>query len=296
MNGNSVTLIDSQKHLLSVTLQQQLMNGASIQGIEAVNGGTKIILSGVTTKNNSKPNDSSAINGYINGIISESKTQDKIFTNGTSVYSNGTSVSIADERLKTAIQQGNKTAYSNASRNSITPSIVNIADLGKVKIPIPKIAKPPPPKQTQKSNQTQPLVLTSQQFAQLTQSGILKVAPTNTSTSSTALSPSSSDSENNHKNVVVNACNITSTVSPIVIKTEPVVVSSGQISTSGSTSVQAVQIPAVSAVQSKNVQTTNGLTLQAVTVNNPNIDVRFESFISTMFPNFKIIADNNNNC
>ena len=196
MNGNSVTLIDTQKHLLSVALQQQLMNGASVQGIEAVNGGTKIFLSGVTTKNNSKANTSSTINGYINGIISESKTRDKIFTNGTSLYSNGTSVSIADERLKAAVQQGNNSVYSNASGN-----IVNITDLGKVKIPIPKIVKPPP-KPTPKSNQTQPLILTSQQFAQLTQSGILKVAPTNTSTSGTALSTSSSDSENNQNKVV----------------------------------------------------------------------------------------------
>ena len=43
-NGTQVGL-DDQKHLLSSALQQQLLNGASIQGIENVNGGPKIILS-----------------------------------------------------------------------------------------------------------------------------------------------------------------------------------------------------------------------------------------------------------
>jgi hypothetical protein len=37
-----------------------------------------------------------------------------------------------------------------------------------------------------------------------------------------------------------------------------------------------MQLPAMSAVPSNHVQRTNGLTLQAVTVNNPNVDVRFE--------------------
>ena len=266
-NERTQVTADDQKHLLSAALQQQLLNGASIQGIENVSGGTKIILSrsNPTTNNLSKRNSPTG-NGY--KMIQELNNQPQTFTNGSVV------TCIADDRLKGNIQTNSK-----SNGHQITsPSVMNVADLGKLKIPIPKITKPPPPKVSQKHNATQPLVLTSQQFAQLTQSGILKVTPTQTNTTYNANNISmaqknlSSDLENNSSKIG-NSPN-TSTVSPIVIKTEPIVVSSNQLNANGSKSVQPMQIPPVSSTSPKNTPTnTNGITLQAVSVNNSNVDV-----------------------
>lgn len=185
------------------------------------------------------------------------------------IITNGASNSMIDERLKGAIQT-NSSIYSQTNGTTITPSIVNVTDLGKVKIPIPKIVKPLPTKPTTKNNTTQPLVLTSQQFAQLTQSGILKVTPASTASSQSV--NITSDSINNQKKAK-DTC-ITS-ISPIVIKTEPTTVaSSGQFNGNGLTSMQAIQMPIVSTIPSTNVQTTNGITLQAVPVNTPNVDLK----------------------
>ena len=266
-NGTQVGS-DDQKHLLSSAIQQQLLNGASIQGIENVNGGTKIILSrsNQATNNLSKRN-STAVNGYKNGNVQELNNQIRNFTNGSVVTSK------SDERLVGSIRPN-----SNYNGHQITsPSVMNISDLGKVKIPIPKITKPPPPKASQKNNGTKPLVLTSQQFAQLTQSGILKVAPSQSNSTYNGNNVSigqtnlSSEIEINHSKMVNSP--ETSTASPIVIKTEPIVVSSNQINTIGSNSVQPMQIPPSSTQSSKNTPNANGITLQAVAVNNSNVDV-----------------------
>ena len=264
-NGTNVGL-DDQKHFLNAALQQQLLNGASIQGIENVNGGTKIILSRSNqTSNNLSKRASTTVNGYKNGNVQELNKQIRNFTNRSVVTSK------IDEQLLGNIQP-------NPNGHPITsPSVMNISDLGKVKIPIPKIAKPPPPKVSKNNNGTKPLVLTSQQFAQLTQSGILKVTPTQTPTTYNGNSISmgqnnvSSDVEINSPKIVKPS--ETSTASPIVIKTEPIVVSSNQINTIGSNSVQPLQIPPVSTASSKNPATANGITLQAVAVNNSNVDV-----------------------
>ena len=171
-NGNQVVM-DDQKHLISTAIQQQHLNGASIQGIENVIGGTKVIVSrGNATPNNLSNCSLTTVNGYKNDNVQELNNQIRNFTNGSVVTSK------ADDRLLGNIQSNTK-----YNGNQITsPSVMNIADLGKVKIPIPKITKPPPPKVSKNNNGTKPLVLTSQQFAQLTQSGILKVTPTQTST------------------------------------------------------------------------------------------------------------------
>lgn len=74
--------------------------------------------------------------------------------------------------------------------------MVNNAFMSNVKIPIPKVVKPQQTLQQTTNTASSPLILTSQQLAQLTQNGVLKVA-TATST------------------------NATSASSPIVIKQEP---------------------------------------------------------------------------
>ena len=254
------TLIDTQRHLLSAAVQQKLINGASIQGVEAVRtGGTKIILSGVNpTTITSTAQVNSSAKRCINSTVPEFRAKQSKSTNSEPM------VSMADDRLKGMIQSNNSSSvYSKTNNNQITQSIVNLSDLGNVKIPIPKITKPPPPKQTAKNTLAQPLVLTSQQFAQLTQSGILKVGTT--TTSSTSVNTTFSGSENSQKRIL-GSCN--TSPSPVVIKTEPVVASPGQIVANG----QTVQIPSGSTNLSKNGQTNNGITLQAVAVNNPNFD------------------------
>ena len=60
----------------------------------------------------------------------------------------------------------------------VATNVVNLTDLANVKIPIPKIAKPqimtPVPTKTT-AVKKEPIILTSEQFAQLTSSGVLKV-------------------------------------------------------------------------------------------------------------------------
>lgn len=275
-NGNQVVM-DDQKHLISTAIQQQHLNGASIQGIENVIGGTKLIVSrGNPTPNNLSNCSLTTVNGYKNDNVQELNNQIRNFTNGSVVTSK------ADDRLLGNIQSNTK--YNGHQITS--PSVMNIADLGKVKIPIPKITKPPPPKVSKNNNGTKPLVLTSQQFAQLTQSGILKVTPTQTSTTYNSNNVSLSQNKLS-SDLEINAPKIansteTSTVSPIVIKTEPIIVSSNQLNGNGSKPLKSIQIPQVSTVPSKTTAaTSNGITLQAVAVNNSNVDVSKDIILET---------------
>merc|ERR1711956_88274 len=80
-------------------------------------------------------------------------------------------------------------------------SIVSVSDLTNVKIPIPKIQKPKPPPPSN------PLILTSQQLAQLTQAGVLQL--NNIATSKNGLTTTS---------ILSSA---TMTTAPLVIKSEP---------------------------------------------------------------------------
>jgi len=77
-------------------------------------------------------------------------------------------------------------------------SIVSVSDLSNVKIPIPKIQKPKPPPAS-------PLILTSQQLAQLTQAGVLQL--NNATTYNNGLNTPAMPS--------------TTTTAPLVIKSEP---------------------------------------------------------------------------
>ena len=264
LNANMNGMLNTRENLLSVALQQQLINGGQVQGIEVVNGGTKIILSGVNTPNtnlkNSKTNHWPTQKTNANKIGQELNTRQTGITNGSS--------NARVEEKSNHIISGNNAIYSQTNATAITPSILNVTDLGKVKIPIPKIAKPPPPKHTTKNNSTQPLVLTSQQFAQLTQSGIFKVTPT--STSSPQCVNTFTDPENNQKNF---KDTINTPVSSVVIKTEPTASGSVQSSDNGLTSMQAIPMPVVSTMQSAPTQRTNGVTFQALSVNNPELNV-----------------------
>ena len=83
------------------------------------------------------------------------------------VTNNNLSKSTIEESFK-GPKQSTKPIFSHSQTNGKTapPTIVNVSDLTNVKIPIPKIVKPPPPKPVSaNTNSTQPLVLTSQQFA-----------------------------------------------------------------------------------------------------------------------------------
>ena len=269
-NGNQTNIVNSQQQLLAAALQQQLRNGGSIQGIEAINGGTKIILSGVTpSKMNSTGN---------NGGIASDSTRAQAFT------TNGSRVVKIEDGVKVSSETNNSIYSKQTNANTITSSIVNLADLGKVKIPIPKIARTsnPPSRTTAKitngttQQQPQPLVLTTQQFAQLTQSGIFKVEPTVSSTSlgSSINTYSDSSSCQTPASTLGNA-----SPSSIVIKTEPIMSPSTPFTTNNSNSIKSVQIPpTVSTTPSRNVQTNNGITLQAVAVNNSSVDVSLSQY------------------
>ena len=274
-NSNPAKIVNTQQQLLAVALQQQLRNGGSIQGIEAINGGTKIILSGV---NPSKSIQNNIMNSRgNNGAIASDSSRGQAFT------TNGSRVMKIEDGVS---PETNNSIYSKQTNaNTITSSIVNLADLGKVKIPIPKIARTsnPPSKTTAKitsgstQQQPQPLVLTTQQFAQLTQSGIFKVEPTVSSTSlgSSINTYSDSSSCQTPASTLGNA-----SPSSIVIKTEPIMSPSPQFTSNSSNSIKSVQIPpTVSTTPSRNVQTNNGITLQAVATNNSNVDVSFSHYI-----------------
>ena len=274
-NSNPAKIVNTQQQLLAVALQQQLRNGGSIQGIEAINGGTKIILSGV---NPSKSIQNNIMNSRgNNGAIASDSSRGQAFT------TNGSRVMKIEDGVS---PETNNSIYSKQTNaNTITSSIVNLADLGKVKIPIPKIARTsnPPSKTTAKitsgstQQQPQPLVLTTQQFAQLTQSGIFKVEPTVSSTSlgSSINTYSDSSSCQTPASSLGNA-----SPSSIVIKTEPIMSPSTQFTSNTSNSIKSVQIPpTVSTTPSRNVQTNNGISLQAVAMNNSNVDVSFSHYI-----------------
>ena len=274
-NSNPAKIVNTQQQLLAVALQQQLRNGGSIQGIEAINGGTKIILSGV---NPSKSIQNNIMNSRgNNGAIASDSSRGQAFT------TNGSRVMKIEDGVS---PETNNSIYSKQTNaNTITSSIVNLADLGKVKIPIPKIARTsnPPSRTTAKltnatnQQQPQPLVLTTQQFAQLTQSGIFKVEPTVSSTSlgSSINTYSDSSSCQTPASTLGNA-----SPSSIVIKTEPIMSPSPQFTSNSSNSIKSVQIPpTVSTTPSRNVQTNNGITLQAVAVNNSSVDVSFSQYI-----------------
>lgn len=274
-NSNPAKIVNTQQQLLAVALQQQLRNGGSIQGIEAINGGTKIILSGV---NPSKSIQNNIMNSRgNNGAIASDSSRGQAFT------TNGSRVMKIEDGVS---PETNNSIYSKQTNaNTITSSIVNLADLGKVKIPIPKIARTsnPPSKTTAKitsgstQQQPQPLVLTTQQFAQLTQSGIFKVEPTVSSTSigSSVTTYSDSSSCQTPASTLGNA-----SPSSIVIKTEPIMSPSPQFTSNSSNSIKSVQIPpTVSTTPSRNVQTNNGITLQAVAVNNSSVDVSLSNYI-----------------
>ena len=274
-NRNPAKIVNTQQQLLAVALQQQLRNGGSIQGIEAINGGTKIILSGV---NPSKSIQNNIMNSRgNNGAIASDSSRGQAFT------TNGSRVMKIEDGVS---PETNNSIYSKQTNaNTITSSIVNLADLGKVKIPIPKIARTsnPPSKTTAKitsgstQQQPQPLVLTTQQFAQLTQSGIFKVEPTVSSTSigSSVTTYSDSSSCQTPASTLGNA-----SPSSIVIKTEPIMSPSPQFTSNSSNSIKSVQIPpTVSTTPSRNVQTNNGITLQAVAVNNSSVDVSLSNYI-----------------
>ena len=276
-NGNPAKIVNNQQQLLAVALQQQLRNGGSIQGIEAINGGTKIILSGVNPSKNIQ-NNSMNSKGNNSGITSDS-------TRGQAFTTNGSRVMKIEDGVKVSSETNNSIYSKQTNANIINSSIVNLADLGKVKIPIPKIARTsnPPSKTTAKitngtpQQQPQPLVLTTQQFAQLTQSGIFKVEPTVSSTSlgSSINTYSDSSSCQTPASTLGNA-----TPSSIVIKTEPIMSPSTQFTSNSSNSIKSVQIPpTVSTTPSRNVQTNNGITLQAVAVNNSSVDVSLSHYI-----------------
>ena len=130
-SGNQSNIVNNQQQLLAAALQQQLRNGGSIQGIEAINGGTKIILSGVNPSKNI-PHNSRNSTGNNGGIASDSTRAQAFTTNGSRVMKIEDGVS----------PETNNSIYSKQTNaNTITSSIVNLADLGKVKIPIPKIAR-----------------------------------------------------------------------------------------------------------------------------------------------------------
>ena len=276
-NGNPANIVNNQQQLIAAALQQQLRNGGSIQGIEAINGGTKIILSGV---NPSKSIQNDTMNSAsINGGIASNSTRGQAFT------TNGSRVMKIEEGVKVSSETNNSIYSKQTNVNTITSSIVNLADLGKVKIPIPKIARTsnPPSRTTAKltnatnQQQPQPLVLTTQQFAQLTQSGIFKVEPTVSSTSlgSSINTYSDSSSCQTPASTLGNA-----SPSSIVIKTEPIMSPSPQFTSNSSNSIKSVQIPpTVSTTPSRNVQTNNGITLQAVAVNNSSVDVSLSNYI-----------------
>lgn len=274
--GNPAKIVNTQQQLFAVALQQQLRNGGSIQGIEAINGGTKIILSGV---NPSKSIQNSNMNstGNNGGMASEA-------TRGQAFTANGSRVVKIEDGVKVSSGTNNSIYSKQTNANTMTSSIVNLADLGKVKIPIPKIARTsnPPSKTTAKitngttRQQPQPLVLTTQQFAQLTQSGIFKVEPTVSTTSlgSSINTYSDSSSCQTPSSTLGNA-----SPSSIVIKTEPIMSPSTPFTTNNSNSIKSVQIPpTVSTTPSRNVQTNNGITLQAVAVNNSSVDVSFSQY------------------
>ena len=270
-SGNQSNIVNNQQQLLAAALQQQLRNGGSIQGIEAINGGTKIILSGVNSSKSIQNNGTNSTGNHV-GIASDSTRVPAFTTNGSRVMK-------IEEGVKISSETNNSIYSKQTNVNTITSSIVNLADLGKVKIPIPKIARTsnPPSRTTAKltnatnQQQPQPLVLTTQQFAQLTQSGIFKVEPTVSSTSlgSSINTYSDSSSCQTPASTLGNA-----SPSSIVIKTEPIMSPSTPFTTNNSNSIKSVQIPpTVSTTPSRNVQTNNGITLQAVAVNNPSVDV-----------------------
>ena len=276
-NSNQAKIVNTQQQLLAVALQQQLRNGGSIQGIEAINGGTKIILSGVNPSKNIQNNGMNST-GNNGGTASDS-------TRGQAFTTNGSRVMKIEDGVNVSAETNNSIYSKQTNANTITSSIVNLADLGNVKIPIPKIARTsnPPSRTTAKitngtnQQQPQPLVLTTQQFAQLTQSGIFKVEPT---VSSTSLG-SSINTYSEARSCQTPASSLgNASPSSIVIKTEPIMSPSPQFTSNNSNSIKSVQIPpTVSTTPSRNVQTNNGITLQAVAVNNSSVDVSFSHCI-----------------
>ena len=123
-NSNPAKIVNTQQQLLAVALQQQLRNGGSIQGIEAINGGTKIILSGVNPSKSVQNNtmNSTSING---GIASDS-------TRGQAFTTNGSRMVKIEEGVKVSSETNNSIYSKQTNANTITSSIVNLADLGKV--------------------------------------------------------------------------------------------------------------------------------------------------------------------